>query len=238
MAKAQIGSLNLGGIPRIAAIIDEMVPVQSVGRYTERGADLFEIRIDRFRQPFPEVVAYVRELRKATTVPLIGTIRETQGNRNSRLAMFEAIIPLVDCIDIEIDAAIIADVVKRAAGKVIIVSEHDFDKTPGYNELGAIVRRALDRGADIIKIAAMATTREDVTRLLRFVEDRPEPMVVIAMGEIGTVSRLVAPLFGSLFTYGFTIRGVAPGQISLESLVDGMRMLFPTYDRTFDQFAQ
>jgi 3-dehydroquinate dehydratase-1 len=84
----------------------------------------------------------------------------------------------------------------------------------------------------------MATSREDVTRLMRFTEDHAEPLVTIAMGDMGKVSRVVAPLFGSLFTYGYISHSAAPGQLSLEGLVDALRVLYPSYDRMFDQFAQ
>jgi 3-dehydroquinate dehydratase-1 len=238
MPEVQIGSLALGGVPRVAAIIDEIVPLQTVLKIIERGADLLEIRIDRFSAPFSEIVTYTKRLRKGVKVPLIGTIREKRGNKSKRRAMFQEIIPLIDCVDIEIDAAICEEVVTMAKGKAVIISEHDFEKTPTQSQLGAIVRRAVEKGADIVKIATQANSAEDVTRLLRFTKDRKEPMVTIAMGEAGTISRFIAPLFGSLFTYGFTNRAVAPGQISLERLVDGMRMLYPAYDRLFDQFAQ
>jgi 3-dehydroquinate dehydratase I len=238
MPKAQIGSLVLGSVPRVVAIIDEMVPVQTALKFIERGADLLEIRIDRISAPFAEIMTYAKKLRKGVKVPIIGTIRETRGNKSKRQAMFEEITPLVDCIDIEINTEICQDVVKMAKGKTVIVSEHDFDKMPSDSQLVSIVNRAVELGADIVKIAAQASSFEDVTRLLRFNQDRGEPMVTIAMGEAGTISRFVAPLFGSLFTYGYTNKAVAPGQISLESLVDGMRMLYPAYDRMFDQFAQ
>ena len=90
-----------------------------------------------------------------------------------------------------------------------------------------MVDRALLQGADIIKIAVMARSTADVTRLLRFTEDCKVPLVTIAMGPLGSVSRVIAPLFGSLFTYGFIHRPVAPGQLSVEKLIEERTLYFP-----------
>ncbi len=83
------------------------------------------------------------------------------------------------------------------------------------------------QGADIVKIATMAKSRADVVRLLRFTETCTVPVVTIAMSAIGTVSRVIAPLFGSLFTYGYITRPVAPGQLPVERLSEMRELFFP-----------
>jgi 3-dehydroquinate dehydratase-1 len=45
------------------------------------------------------------------------------------------------------------------------------------------------------------------------------------MGSIGQHSRLVAPVYGSLLTYGYVRRPVAPGQIRVDRLLEGLRIL-------------
>jgi 3-dehydroquinate dehydratase-1 len=42
---------------------------------------------------------------------------------------------------------------------------------------------------------------------------------MIAMGNIGRHLRAVAPLYGSVLTYGFVAKSTAPGQMSLAELI-------------------
>lgn len=230
MNTVSIGTVALGGTPRIVAIIDRIMPVESVKSFSEKGAALLEIRIDCFSEPFPVIRDYLQEIRSGVSLPVIGTIRETDANREERLDMFGQIMPLIDAVDIEIDADINRAVIAQAAGKTVIVSEHDFEKTPSHEELVHIVTESKALGAHIVKIAAMAHTREDVTRLLTFTASRPENLVTIAMGDIGTVSRIVAPLFGSLFTYAFVSDAVVPGQLPLEKVVEACRLFYPDFN--------
>ncbi len=227
MSTIKIGSIELGKYPGIVAVIDSPVPVVTLKEFRENGVSLLEIRVDLFADPFATVWEYVRNIRSSVDLPIIATIRETDTNRDNRLDQFEQIIPFVDAVDIELDAAINRDVISRATGKTVIVSEHDFEKTPSLDDLAEIVDRANDLGADIIKIAAMAGNKDDVTRLLTFTETRPENMVTISMGEIGALSRITAPLFGSLFTYGFVSKAVAPGQIALDTILDELKWFYP-----------
>jgi 3-dehydroquinate dehydratase I len=158
---------------------------------------------------------------------MIGTVRENDYTRATRSDIFKAIIPFVDSVDIELGTGISDAVLSAAAGKTIIVSEHDFASTPDTAALQSMADRAKKQGADIFKIAAMANSRDDVVRLLQFTYMCDVPMVSIAMGPLGTVSRVIAPLFGSLFTYGYLTKPVAPGQLPVAKLVEEMKLYFP-----------
>ncbi len=227
MATNEVGNVVSGNTPGIAAVIDSPMSIETLIGFREKGVTLLEVRVDLFTEPFATVWEYIKSIKSAIDLPIIGTIRETGNNRDSRLDQFEQIIPFVDAVDIELDAAINRDVISRAAGLSVIVSEHDFEKTPSVDGLEEIVERAKKMGADIIKIAAMARNKKDVTRLLTFTETRPENLVTISMGEIGALSRIVAPLFGSLFTYGFVTEAVAPGQVSLDTIIEQLKLFYP-----------
>ncbi|NLL12552.1 MAG: type I 3-dehydroquinate dehydratase [Fibrobacter sp.] len=223
----KIGNFELGIKPGIVAIIDEMISVEEITALKGKGIDLIELRIDCFDAPLEETVSYVKKIRSSIDIPSIGTVRETDFNKNNRLEFFQAIAPFVDCVDIELGTPISKEILACSKGKTILVSEHDFEKTPSIDALQSMVDRALLQGADIIKIAVMARSTADVTRLLRFTEDCKVPLVTIAMGPLGSVSRVIAPLFGSLFTYGFIHRPVAPGQLSVEKLIEERTLYFP-----------
>jgi 3-dehydroquinate dehydratase I len=222
-----IGGCSLGKKPRIVAIIDRKVAISEVLGLAERGADILEFRLDCFNGPLADALVYVRALREETSFPLIGTIRETPATKEQRLYLFKRLIPLVDCIDIEADAPIAPEVIAMAKGKTILVSEHDFESMPNPEKLNDIADQAFALGANIVKIAAMAKSAEDVRRLFRFTEERADPLVTIAMGPAGAISRVAAPLYGSLFTYAFIADSVAPGQLSLDEIARDFRKFFP-----------
>ncbi|MBN1307262.1 MAG: type I 3-dehydroquinate dehydratase [Chitinispirillaceae bacterium] len=226
----KIGQCILGAVPRIAAIVDEFIPVEKL--LALKGvADLLEMRVDCYRQPIDRVVEYIGGVRAEAGFPMIGTVRENDYTRTDRSAIFRAIMPFVDCIDIELGSPISDEVLAAASGKTVIVSEHDFIATPDDAALRSMVQRAKRQGSDIVKIATMANSREDVVRLLQFTRSCPEPMVAIGMGPLGALSRVIAPLFGSLFTYGYLTKPVAPGQLSVPELADETRKYFPLETR-------
>lgn len=222
----KIGNLELGNKICITAILDEFIPSEEVTEYKKEGVDILEMRIDCYDKPLHKVVHYLEEIRDKVSLPMIGTVRETKENRLMRTDIFRRIIPFVDCVDIELGSPISDTVMSVANGKTVIVSEHDFKKTPSKTGLEDIVDRSLKQGADIVKIATMANSRNDVRRLLKFTEECGCPLVTIAMGSIGTVSRVIAPLFNSLFTYGYITKPVAPGQLSVKKLLEERQLFF------------
>ncbi len=227
MDKIQIGNCTLGTIPRIVVVIDRIMSLSDIQQCKDNGADILEIRVDCFVNPFEEVKEFVKSIQSTLSIPMIGTIRETNVNKEKRLKLFEALAPLVDAVDIEIDASIQKKVVELYKEKTVIISEHDYEKMPTEAQLLAMVETAKQGGADIVKIAALAKKREEVTRMLKCAEESSLPTVMIAMGDVGSISRVVAPLFGSLFTYAFVNDSVAPGQFSLEQMKNMISHLYP-----------
>lgn len=223
-----LGSLELGSMPRVVAVLDRMLPVEQVVALEEDGVSILEVRVDLIGASLDELLEYLQKLRPECRLPLIGTIRETEQNRGNRPESFRRILPFVDCVDIEIDTPINKEVIEDAGEKTVIVSEHNFDTTPSIDELNALLAKSIDLGADITKIATMAHGADDVTRLCRFTDDNKDRnLVTIAMGEQGMVSRVIAPLFGSLFTYGCLDEPVAPGQLNVLHLLEELRRYFP-----------
>jgi len=223
----RIGSLELGNKPRearvarVAAVVDSIVPMQDLVDLKKKGVDLLEVRVDLIDKTLDCIVQCLGDLKKAVGLPVIGTVRENERTKKDRAAIFTAILPYIDCIDIELGASIAAQVQAQAktAGITIIVSGHDFDNTPDNKVLQSIVVRALSQGADIVKVVTTANSEDDAWRLLRFAKSCKAPIVAFAMGEAGAFSRVKACEYGSLFTYGYITEAVAPGQLSAEELV-------------------
>jgi 3-dehydroquinate dehydratase-1 len=116
--------------------------------------------------------------------------------------------------------------VARSCGCQVIISHHDFRATPARKELERLVDRCFDSRADICKIACRVHSVRDNAQLLGLLQDK-RPIVAVGMGEKGKITRIMAPLLGSPFTYASlgTGKETAEGQIEHRSLERMLRSL-------------
>jgi 3-dehydroquinate dehydratase-1 len=222
-----LGGLSLGDVPRIAVpLSDRDVAVHADA--VRRCGDIVELRIDRFARHDVAATTAVCTAARDCGQGVIATIRSaSEGGAvelpdAQRLALFDAVIPHVDAVDIELRAAICGPVVAMAHrhGKLAIVSHHDFARTASDAELAGFADGAAAADADVIKLATHVSCSDEVDRLLGLLREyRRRGAVVIAMGPHGIASRVFFPLLGSLITYGFVGgQAGAPGQLPLEAL--------------------
>lgn len=184
-------------------------------------------------------------LRSKTNKPIIFTLRsEAEGGQSSlrrsdNLALLRDVCQEgdVDIVDMELfeedgslDEAKMEFLVEAAHsnGKKVILSNHDFEKTPDKD---SIIKRleAMERlGADLPKVAYMPLDSDDVHTLLEaasIVASKylHKPFVAISMGEIGKESRICGGASGSAITFAAppSLGGqsaTAPGQINAKDL--------------------
>ena len=109
-------------------------------------------------------------------------------------------------------------------GISVIVSHHDFKAQPEIARLRSMILKALEAG-DVVKLAVTPSSLQHVLEIYRLLHESDGYLCVIGMGEIGRQTRLVAPLFGSKLTYGYTGEAFAPGQMSVRELVEGLKIL-------------
>lgn len=229
----KIGRIELGRAPALAGVIVDSFHRGKIKKAVRDGADLVELRLDTFRKRNP--AALVKTLRAfrggggdggGGGVPLVLTIRsKAEGGRytvkdSERLELFNALMPFVDGVDIELGSGkILKHVVSSAKRhkKKVIISYHNFKGTPPPATLRSTIERARRVGADIVKIAARAKTGAELKRLAGLLL-RSNDLVVIAMGGYGTVSRVFFPVLGSLITYGSITRSAAPGQLPVRDI--------------------
>lgn len=234
----QLGALSLDGvIPRVAVPFrDEQDPAR-VAAAKRLGMDFAELRIDQFSACDPGHVLKIIE--DFQGVPLLATIRTVKeggawsGSEKERLKLFTAILPKVDAVDVELSSsAILTPVIDaaRAARKCVVVSFHDFEKTPPLETLESFIIQAKDAGADIAKVAAWCTSPADLRTLAQHtLKHRDRGLVTIGMGTSGMLSRVFFPALGSLFTFASYGEGTAPGQMSLEETVAHLRAFYPQH---------
>ncbi|OGJ89330.1 MAG: hypothetical protein A2268_08375 [Candidatus Raymondbacteria bacterium RifOxyA12_full_50_37] len=232
MKPVRIGPIPLAKKPLITAVVDVPQPADKIVALCCGAVSLFEFRLDLLDMRTDVAVKFIRAIRARTRCGCIATFRETSKNRARRLGDLKEILPHVDAVDEEITSANVREIVRAARGKIVILSHHDFKKTPDLAAIRKMALRAKTMGAHVFKIAAHAKTQKDVARLLSFVGQSPLPCVAIAMGALGAISRVTAPLFGSLFSYGYTgKRPVAPGQLHVKRLAELFALFYPNPPR-------
>lgn len=183
------------------------------------GVELAEIRLDAMD-------ADAKDIERIFSMPakLIATCRAGECSDEKRhMALLKAIESGASFVDIELEAEeeyrkVLLDNAKNKGCKVII-SHHDFEGTPGKDELEKIVKNCFESGADIAKIACKVNSEKDNARLLGLLGSDKQ-IVVIGMGEKGRITRLAAPLLGSPFTFAALGKGkeTAEGQMTADEM--------------------
>jgi 3-dehydroquinate dehydratase-1 len=200
----------------------------------QRGLDVAELRVDHFARV--DAASVLAQLDVFAGVPLLATIRSAaegggwKGTEADRLALFRALLPRVDAVDVEIASEIARDVVRDAqrAGRLAIASFHDFARTPGAGALAAMVARGRALGADVVKIATAVAGRDDLRSLARLLVDTDDiGLIAIGMGDAAVATRVLFPALGSLLTYAHAGNVTAPGQIPLVEMRQLLRRLYP-----------
>lgn len=205
----------------IAGTIDRMVDLDPV-------ADLFEIRGDMILDL--DLLTILR----SKTKPLIYTCRAaSEGGHipdddpRRRTSLLEAVKRGFDYVDVEYNSGLF-DVILEKSGKGLILSHHDFEATP--DNLDELYVRMAEGGADIVKIAVTPRSIADVGRLLAFAgrtfAGGGKPLIALAMGPMGIITRIVGGRYGAPFTYAAAVAGAeaSPGQIPVALMADLYRV--------------
>jgi 3-dehydroquinate dehydratase/shikimate dehydrogenase len=200
-----------------AALVDRMSALGDA-------ADLFEIRGDLVQEL--DLLAIIRARQK----PLLFACRtpaeggewgETEARRRDTL--LEAVRRGFDYVDAEHRSGL-TDVMLEKTGRGLVVSYHDFEGTP--DDLQGLYEAMCARGADIVKLAVTPRSMEDVGRVLatsaQAFRSGGTPLVAIAMGPMGLITRLAGGRFGAPFTFAATGRGgeTASGQVPARDMAD------------------
>ncbi|MCX9083335.1 MAG: type I 3-dehydroquinate dehydratase [Candidatus Methanoperedens sp.] len=220
-----IGGLELNRTV-IAAIGED--PVHSARKAKQLGADILELRIDLLSQNPLEILEELKKLE----IPIIITNRmkdqggSWNGSEEDRIRELLLLLPVADAVDIELCAHDRDMIVREARniGKTVIISTHDFQRTPDNRVMNEIIKGSLEAGADIAKLAVMPGSLFDVLRLLEVTYSAKGQVCTIAMGALGNHSRIIAPLYGSLMTYGYVDTPTAPGQFRIDELKNMLKM--------------
>lgn len=134
------------------------------------------------------------------------------------------------CVDDPENEAVRSLIQELSKNVCVIGSYHDFAKTPSKEE---IVQRLLfmdQLGVDIPKMAVMPHNGQNVLDLMQATLIAKEkagakPMITMAMGDLGKVTRIAGMSFGSSVTFGCLKKASAPGQIEVGNLRKSLFLL-------------
>lgn len=223
-------------IPLVARTADALVAEAAAA--AARRPDLLEWRVDHFEgiASSLDVVALAARLKQqAGGLPLLFTCRSaSEGGAPVPLAD-ECVAGLhaavaasgaVDLLDIEMAADPRHVDTVRAAARAhrlgLVLSFHDFGRTPALPDLLERFRTAHALGADLAKVAVMPRSPLDVLTLLQATwqaaEELPVAVAGMAMGPLGAVSRVAGGVFGSALTFAVGQHASAPGQLPIDDL--------------------
>lgn len=191
-------------------------------------------------QVHPELVRILDDIDYvAEGKPVIFTVRGgTQGglkpiSRKSaydlgRIAAQSQLVSIVDMDLFEENDTFDADEVMEQVdaiheyGVKVILSYHDFEHMLSREEIINLVSLMRNLGADICKIAVTSESRDEVDELVKtaalVTEGDNGPVIILAMGEEGRVTRIAGGEYGSCITYAAGTKATAPGQMSAEFL--------------------
>jgi 3-dehydroquinate dehydratase type I len=209
-------------------------------RMMKRGfasADMVELRIDRIRRPDLSLLVRARE-----GALLVTNRRKEEGgffeaSEKDRVDLLARAVNLgVDYVDVEASTGkrwiglLKAEILRKGAATRMIVSHHDFEKTPSWNGLVRKLDACRAYGAYAVKIVTFAKSVDDNLRLLRLIPRslaQGQPIIAFCMGPRGRVSRILAPLLGSFLTYASLRKGAesAPGQWTVGEMRKIMNLL-------------
>lgn len=189
-------------------------------RGLEGRVGLAEVRLDLMDEfDLPRLVS-------AAPCPLVITCRPAReggrfdGPEAERLGILARAMEL-GCAYVDVEWDSVAGLVQpRHTRTRVIVSRHWTERMPEslfaeYEEL---------RGrADVVKLVGMARRASDTLPVFELLRRARAPVIAIAMGEAGRLTRLLAPCFAScLLTYGAPAPEFvnAPGQLTVAEMAD------------------
>lgn len=194
-------------------------------------ADIIELRLDYLsKMDFEKLLSLIGSIECQTLL----TFRpKEQGGRSnasleertefwSKVKNFPATF-----LDFELDLAQALKDEKEVDWQRVIISHHDFEKTP--EDLETLYETMTKTPARILKIATQANDFTDCIKhfhLLERAKHEGRELIPIAMGEAGKLTRILAPSRGSFLTYAALDESQtnAPGQVTAKELREVYRI--------------
>jgi 3-dehydroquinate dehydratase type I len=206
--------------------------MQAIGR-SAVVADVIELRMDLIHKGrLVDLIGQVRACGESVQVLVThrpGAVGDPLQRRRRIDCLKEAVDLGADYVDVELqtDCALreelIEAIVHLQRRTALIVSHHDFERTPSLRTLKSLFQRCVMTGADIVKIVTWAVSPRDNFRVLGLLADAEREdisLISFCMGPQGRISRIAAPMLGSYLSYVSLRKGgqSASGQLTITEM--------------------
>jgi len=208
-------------------------------------ADVIELRMDLIADgALSELISTAR--RSSHKVKIIVTFRnkeealqtgdyldagiQVKDQKDKKMAILKKAVELgADYIDIELaegnDAIeeLKSHCEKRGNSTKIIISYHNFTRTPSLARLKGIFNSCREFNPAVVKIVTYAAKPEDnlpVLSLIPYARKHLQEIISLCMGDLGRISRVMAPLLGNFLNFATWEQGTqsAPGQLTVSAM--------------------
>ena len=187
------------------------------------GLDAVEVRVDALAMP-PQA----RQIAELPVAAIVTVRCAEEGGLQSisdddRRQSYLALLPTAAATDLELRSAESMADLREAVlreGKTLILSFHDYERTPSLADLENACAKMRDFGANILKIATKTESISEVCRLLTLLEHSSTPLAVMGMGALGRASRLLFAKAGSALNYGWLDKPQVSGQWSAKEFLE------------------
>lgn len=240
MKECNVKGMIIGqGKPKVCLPIvgvDDQDIIKQANQLKDKRFDLVELRIDFYKEILNKeaILHILKELRSIIKQPILFTYRskkeggQVQLDSKHYIELIETACSsqCIDLVDIELMSGNLlvyklVDIAHKYDVKVVI-SNHDFERTPHSEELCERLDTMELLDADICKIAVMPLNKEDVIRLLEVTSKMSKklnkPLITMSMGNLGIISRISGEMFGSAVTFACNELASAPGQINIDDM--------------------
>lgn len=200
--------------------------IEMVLEAEELMVDFVEVRIDYMRW-----IGNLSDIVCSTKNPLIATFRPRrqgglfEGRDAERIKFLKKAVDAgFSYVDLELDTDGLGEAVEefKKTGVKLIISHHEFNRTPTILELKWLLSKELSYEPDVCKLITYANSLEDNLTCLTFLSgfSRALKLVCFAMGRLGLISRVLSPIYGGFFTFASLKKSLetAPGQPTVEEL--------------------
>jgi 3-dehydroquinate dehydratase type I len=187
--------------------------------------DLVEVRLDKLHDR-----KLIEEIVTRKSFPIIATDKSDRDQHIKLSRLLDAATLGFDFVDIDYVAADAAQVKQmKSKGAEVILSFHDYSRTPSKEELARILETQKSLGGDISKLVTTAFQPRDNLTILDFLESQAASarLVSFAMGREGIPSRILSPFFGAEFTFAALSNKTqtAEGQLGIDELRSAWNIL-------------
>lgn len=176
--------------------------------------ELIELRLDLLELTDEQVSTICSQSSRTIIAYHPGKVSDSERLKKLKAAILAG----AELVDVEWDAdeEFLGEIVPFARGHNcrVIISYLDENITPVKRELEHIVKECSMSGADIVKIICRVNSREDNARLLSLYS-LGKNIIALGLGNLGKITRIVAPFAGAEFTYASSGRNYEASESTL-----------------------